>query len=82
MMNFIFINTIVPNNMWIQYGMFQHSSHLYDVKLDGYNRLFACSGNFSVKGKGVLRNPPSSWIHTLCSKYSNGGDGKNEGGNY
>lgn len=83
MMNFIFVNTIVPNNMWIQYGMFQHSSHLYDVKIDGYNRLFACSGNFSVKGKGVLRNPTPAWIRELCLKYGNGDlGGKDDGGNW
>lgn len=83
MMNFIFVNTVVPNNMWIQYGMFQHSSHLYDVKIDGYNRLFACSGNFSVKSKGVLRNPPRQWVRDLCLKYGNGDmGGKKDGGNW
>lgn len=70
--NFIFVNTIVPNNKWIQYNLFQHSSCLYDIKLEGYNRLFACSGKFSVKYDGVLRDPPKSWIETLtathCSK--------------
>jgi len=81
MMNFIFVNTIVPNNLWIQYGMFQHSSHLYDIKIEGYNRLFACAGTFNVKSKGVLRNPPPGWVDTLCAKYGNGGrGGKDSGG--
>lgn len=58
MINFIFVNTIIPNNKWVQYNMFQHSSNLFDVKIEGVNRLFACSGNFSVTYDGILRNPP------------------------
>ena len=42
--NFIFVNTIVPGARWLQYGMFQHSPNLYDIKLEGINRLFACTG--------------------------------------
>ena len=60
--NFIFVNTIVPNNKWLQYGLFQHSSHIYDVKLEGYNRLFACTGQFEVTYDGVLRDPPPNWM--------------------
>lgn len=60
--NFIFVNTIVPNNKWIQYNLFQHSSCLYDIKLEGYNRLFACAGSFDVKYDGVLRDPPQQWL--------------------
>lgn len=63
--NFIFVNTIVPNNRWIQYNMFQHSSNLYDVKIDGVNRLFACAGAFDVKYEGVLRNPPPRFTELL-----------------
>lgn len=59
--NFIFVNTIIPSNKWIQYGLFQHSPHLYDIKLEGYNRLFACTGKFEVNYAGVLRDPPLSW---------------------
>ena len=69
MMNFIFINTIVPNNMWIQYGLFQHSSHIYDIKIDGHKRLFACAGNVKVSYKGVLRSPTALWIDNLVQKY-------------
>ena len=60
--NFIFVNTLVPNNKWIQYGLFQHSSHIYDIKLEGYNRLFACTGQFEVSYDGVLRDPPPNWL--------------------
>lgn len=35
MYNFIFVNTIVPNNMWLQYHMLAHSQCLYDVKIEG-----------------------------------------------
>lgn len=73
LINFIFINTIVPNNTWIQYNMFQHSSSLYDIKIDGINRLYACAGDFSVSYEGVLRDPPSDWFeyNGLLSKYIN-----------
>lgn len=56
--NFIFVNTLIANNKWIQSGLFSHSAHLYDVKLEGYNRLFACTGKFDVKKIGILRMPP------------------------
>lgn len=60
--NFIMVNTLIPNNKWIQFGLFQHSSHLYDIKLEGYNRLFACTGQFEVAYDGVLRDPPPNWF--------------------
>lgn len=71
MINFIFVNTIIPNNKWVQYNMFQHSSNLFDVKIEGVNRLFACSGNFSVTYDGILRNPPLQWVKDLCSLHCN-----------
>ena len=69
--NFIFVNTIVPNNKWIQYNMFQHSSHIYDVKIEGINRLFACAGDFDVTYEGVLRDPPETWINELINAHTN-----------
>lgn len=69
--NFIFVNTIVPNNKWIQYNMFQHSSHIYDVKIEGINRLFACAGDFNVTYEGVLRDPPRKWIRDLITTHAN-----------
>ena len=70
--NFIFVNTIVPSNKWIQYNMFQHSSNLYDVKIDGVNRLFACAASFEVTYEGVLRNPSKSFFK-LLKKHVNAG---------
>lgn len=71
MTNFIFVNTIVPHNKWIQYHFFQHSSSLYDIKIEGVNRLFACAGTFEVTYQGVLRDPPVAWLQTLCNKHAN-----------
>lgn len=71
MTNFIFVNTIVPHNKWIQYHIFQHSSSIYDVKIEGINRLFACAGTFDVTYQGVLRDPPVAWLQTLCNKHAN-----------
>ena len=71
MANFIFVNTIIPNNRWIQYNMFQHSSCLYDVKIEGINRLFACAGDFTVTYEGVLRDPPTKWLYDLINKHGN-----------
>lgn len=73
--NFIFVNTIVPNNLWMQYGMFKHSPCLYDVKIEGLKRMFLCSGNFSVKSNGLLRTPSPKWIQDLCQKHANDGGG-------
>lgn len=58
MKNFIFVNTIIPNNLWMQYGMLKHSPCLYDVKIDGMKRMFLCSGKFGVKSNGLMRTPP------------------------
>ena len=71
MKNFIFVNTIVPNNKWIQYNMFQHSSNIYDVKIEGLNRLYACAGSFNVTYDGVLRDPPPEWIENLVKTHAN-----------
>ena len=69
--NFIFVNTIVSGNKWLQYNMFQHSSNLYDVKIEGVNRLFACAGDFNVTYEGVLRDPPESWVRMLANEHLN-----------
>lgn len=63
--NFLFVNTIVPNNKIVQYGMFQHSPCLYDVKIGGYDRLFACAGKFEVKHKGMLRIPSNEFFNKI-----------------
>lgn len=55
--NYIFITTLLANNKWVQYHMFQHSPSLYDVKIPGVNRLFMCTAQVRVEQKGVLRNP-------------------------
>lgn len=65
------MNTLVPNNKWVQYNMFQHSSSLYDVKIEGLNRLFACAGDFKVTYEGVLRDPTKEWLNELVSKHAN-----------
>ena len=67
--NFIFVNTLIPNNKWIQYNLFQHSSSLYDIKIEGHNRLFACTGKFKVTYKGILRDPSKFFLNELVSKF-------------
>lgn len=44
---------------------------MYDVKIEGINRLYACAGDFNVTYEGVLRNPPISWIKHLVDKHAN-----------
>lgn len=70
MWNYIFVNTLIPNNRWVQYNVFQHSSSLYDIKLEGIQRLYACSGNFKVSQKGILRTPSVGWLN-LIRKHMN-----------
>ena len=49
--------------------MFQHSSSLYDIKIEGHNRLFACTGKFNVTYKGILRDPSKYFLKKLVSKF-------------
>lgn len=69
--NFVFVNTIIPQNMWLQYGIFQLPPSVYDIKIDGGQRFFMCSGSFSCRNMGVLRNPPESFIKSLINTYGN-----------
>lgn len=69
--NFIFVNTIAPNNKWLQYHMFSHSSSIYDIKIEGINRLFACAGDVTISYGGVLRDPSAEFINRLVNSYAN-----------
>lgn len=69
--NFIFVNTLIPNAKWVQYNLFQHSPHLYDIKLEGYGRLFACSAQFKVTQQGVLREMQNEWLEKKLKPYIN-----------
>lgn len=66
--NFTFINTIIPNNKWMQYGLIQHSPCLYDVRIEGIKRMYACTGEFKVTYSGKLRIPPSDFITDKLKK--------------
>lgn len=81
-MNFIFVNTLVPNAKWIQYNLFQHSSNIYDIKLDGYKRLYACSGDFTVTYSGILRDIRESWFNANLKKHINSCMNSSEFSNY
>lgn len=63
--NFMFVNTLIANNKWIQYNVFEHAPSLYDIKIEGCNRLFACTGAFKVSYKGILREPSSNMMSEL-----------------
>ena len=69
--NFVFINTLIPNAKWIQYNFFQHSSSIYEIKLEGYSHLYACSGDFNVKYNGILRDISKGWIEKYLRRYIN-----------
>ena len=73
MNNFILVNTIIPQNRWLQYGLLQQSPCLYDIRIDGVKRLYLCTGSFRVTyPQGcVLRAPPSRWTHELFEKHGN-----------
>ena len=63
--NYIFINTIIPQNLPTHYCIFQQPPSVYDLKIEGFNRLFMCSGKFDCNYKGVLRSPSSTFIKKL-----------------
>jgi hypothetical protein len=46
---------------------------LYDIKIEGYNRLFACTGKFKVTYKGILRDPPKVLLKVLDLKFKSSG---------
>lgn len=66
--NFIFVQTIIAHCRWIQYGIMQHSSALYDVSLAGIGKQYACMGSFDVQYKGTLRTPSASLLGQIQSK--------------
>lgn len=68
--NFTFINTIIPNNKWIQYGIIQQSPCLYDVRIEGIKRMYACTGEFKVTYSGKLRIPTYNFITNSLKKSS------------
>ena len=63
--NFICVNTLIGNNKYAQYGVFQTGPSLYDVQVEGSNRLFACTGKFQVNAKGPMREPPYEFFKKL-----------------
>ena len=73
MNNFIFVNTIIPQNRWLQYGLLQQSPCLYDIRIDGVKRLYLCTGSFKVTyPQGcVLRAPPQKWMYDLFKTHGN-----------
>jgi hypothetical protein len=69
--NFLFVNTLIPGNKWIQYGFLQHSPNLYDIKISGLNRYFICTGAFTVTYGGLLRDVTDDFLTSLCEKHLN-----------
>lgn len=63
--NFIFVNTILPQNLPTQYAIFSQPPSLYDIKIEGGNRLFMCAGNFNCTYKGVMRQPSNAFFDGL-----------------
>ena len=44
---------------------------MYDIKIEGINRLFACSGDINVTYQGVLRDPSKKFIEDLVKLHAN-----------
>lgn len=69
--NFIFVNTLIPQNMPTHYAVFQQAPSVYDIQIEGFQRLFMCSGDFSCSMKGVVRKPSSKFIEQLVNNHGN-----------
>lgn len=69
--NFLFVNTIIPSNMPLQYGIWSMPPSAYDIKIEGGNRLYMCKGAFTCNNKGVLRIPPKAFFKELIEKHLN-----------
>lgn len=63
--NFLMINTLFPGNMWMQYHLFNVAPNLYDIKVEGFQRLYMCTGKFSCECKGNLRTPSEEFLENL-----------------
>ena len=59
--NYKFIHTILPWNMWVQWGMAVIPPVLYDISIDGGLRMKACSGRMGVSYLGTMREVDPSW---------------------
>ena len=68
--NFLFVNTLIPQNMSLQYAVLRFPPCAYDIKIDGGRRLMMCSGKFTCMNKGVVREP-SNLFFTKLSKHLN-----------
>lgn len=69
--NFIFVHTLIPQNLPLQYAILSQPPSLYDIRVDGGDRLFMCSGKFTCENKGVLRKPRENFYKELqiyCNK--------------
>lgn len=53
--NYRFINTLIPGSMWIQNGLIETPSTLYDVFIPGRTRLFFCAAKMSCTFEGKIR---------------------------
>ena len=69
--NYLFVNTIIPSNMPLQYGIWQMPPSVYDIKIEGGNRLYMCKGSFTCQNKGVLRLPSKKFLTELCKNHLN-----------
>ncbi len=69
LMNFIFVNTIGPNNMWYNYSIFKRAPALYDIKIEGVYRYFMCTATVNVKPAGPVRKIPMAAWRQLQWKY-------------
>lgn len=54
--NYQFVQTLMLNNKWLQYGIGQLPGSVYDVKIVGGQRYFMCTGDFKITPKGVMRS--------------------------
>lgn len=71
--NFLFVNTIIPQNHYLQYALFKFPPSCYDIKIEGGRRLFMCSGSITCNNKGVIRQPSEKFIKELANNHVNGG---------
>ena len=69
--NFIFVNTICPSNLFLQYGIWQLPPSVYDVKIEGGRRWYMCKGSMQCTYKGVMRDLPMDLIKILMEKHAN-----------
>ena len=59
--NYKFVHTIIPWNMWVQWGLYTMPPVLYEVRPSCGMKLKWCTGNINLSFHGAMREVSPTW---------------------